>query len=218
MNFKSFVITVKDNVHSEEAADRCIASAKKVGIDVEKHYGYNSQDDVIAIAKEEGILSIDRFRTNEYSRFPNVLAAFLSHRSLWKKCNVEEQPMIIFEHDAVVVDHIPTNTPFKHLVSIGKPSYGKFNTPSTIGLGPLKSKPYLPGAHAYMLKPSGANMLLKTAIQKAEPTDIFINMFNFPWLQEYYPWPVETIDTFSTIQYVYGSYAKHGYNEEYKIV
>jgi len=218
MNFKAFVITVKDNEKSEEAADRCIKSAVRFDLEVEKHYGYNAKDDVIAVAKQEGILSIDRFRANEYSRFPNVLAAFLSHRSLWKKSHLEEQPVIIFEHDAVVVDAIPFNTPFKHLVSLGKPSYGKFNIPSVIGLGPLKSKPYLPGAHAYMLKPSGANMLLRAAVQKAEPTDIFINMYNFPWLQEYYPWPVEVIDNFSTIQYIYGSYAKHSYDENYQIV
>ena len=215
---KAFVITVKDNEHSEAAADRCIKSAARYDLEVEKYYGYNHNDDVIKIAQDEGIISIDRFRTNEYSRMPNVLAAFLSHRSLWKKCNIEEKPIIIFEHDAVVVDMVPVNAPFKHVMSIGKPSYGKYNTPMILGIGPLKSKPYFPGAHAYMVRPSGANMLLKTASQKAEPTDIFLNMYNFPWLQEYYPWPVETIDTFSTIQYVYGTYAKHGYNENYKIV
>lgn len=215
---RAFVITVKDNEHSEQAADRCIKSAARFDIEAEKFYGYNAKDDVAKIAEAEGILSIDRFRTNEYSRYPNVLAAFLSHHALWKKCNLEEKPMIIFEHDAVVVDEIPTKAPFKHVMSVGKPSYGKFNIPGTIGVGPLKSKPYFPGAHAYMIKPSGANMLIKTARQRAEPTDIFLNMYNFPWLQEYYPWPVEVIDNFSTIQYIYGSTAKHGYSENYKIV
>jgi len=92
---KAFVITVKDNEHSEVAADRCIKSAARYDLEVEKYYGYNHNDDVIQVAKDEGILSIDRFRTNEYSRMPNVLAAFLSHRSLWKKCNIEEKPIII---------------------------------------------------------------------------------------------------------------------------
>ena len=214
---KAYVITVKDNEHSEEAADRCIKSAAKFDINAEKFYGYNSKDDVVAIAKEEGLLTISQFRTNEYSRFPNVLAAFLSHRALWKKCNIEETPIVIFEHDAIVVNSLPDMSKFKHLMSVGKPSYGKFNIP-TIGVGPLKSKPYLPGAHAYMLKPSGANMLLKTSLHRAEPTDIFINNQNFPWLQEYYPWPVEAVDTFSTIQKVNGSYAKHGFNDNYKLV
>ena len=144
---KSFVITVKGNEHSEEAADRCIKSAAKFGIQAEKFYGYNAKDDVAKIAKEEGILSVDRFRTNEYSRYPNVLAAFLSHRALWKKCHIEEMPMIIFEHDAVVVNDLPDKSKFKHLLTVGKPSYGNFKIPS-IGIGPLKSKPYLPGAHA----------------------------------------------------------------------
>ena len=218
MKFKAFVITVEGNEHSEKTADRCIRSASKVDIHVEKYYGYNSTHDVADIANKEGILSIDRFKTNEFSRFPNVLAAFLSHRSLWKKCHIEEQPIIVFEHDAVVVDEIPVNSPFKHVMTIGKPSYGNFNVPNTLGVGPLISKPYFPGAHAYMMRPSGASMILRTAANKAEATDVFFNKFNFPWLQEYYPWPVMAVDTFSTIQYQRGCVNKHGYNDSYELI
>jgi hypothetical protein len=40
----------------------------------------------------------------------------------------------------------------------------------------------------------------------------------FPWLEEYYPWPVEVKDSFTTIQKTEGCLAKHGYNETYEII
>jgi GR25 family glycosyltransferase involved in LPS biosynthesis len=82
----------------------------------------------------------------------------------------------------------------------------------------LVSKPYFPGAHAYMLKPAGAKAFIAKAHEKPLPTDIFINKVNFPWLEEYYPWPVEARDTFTTIQKVEGCLAKHNYNDDYKII
>ena len=50
------------------------------------------------------------------------------------------------------------------------------------------------------------------------PTDTFLNLDNFPWLQEYYPWIVEAKDNFTTIQNENGCQAKHNYNETYEII
>ena len=53
----------------------------------------------------------------------------------------------------------------------------------------------------------------------ARPTDIYLNINQFPWLEEYYPWPVEAKDTFSTIQHEGGCSAKHGYDKKkYKLL
>ena len=91
--------------------------------------------------------------------------------------------------------------------NLGRPSFGSFNRPEP-GLGPLVSKRYFPGAHAYYLTPSGAGLLLAKCDQ-AEPTDIFLNKARFPWLQEFYPWPVVCEDSFTTIQKPRGCTSKH---------
>ena len=52
----------------------------------------------------------------------------------------------------------------------------------------------------------------------ARPTDVFLNRDVMPWLQEYYPWPVECRDSFTTIQKTEGCLAKHNYNNDYKII
>ena len=145
------------------------------------------------------------------------MAAFHSHWSLWKHCTEIKQKVTIFEHDAVILDSIP-DMHFEGCINLGKPSYGNFNIPSYLGLNALSSKRYFPGAHAYRVNPLGASLMITQAKQYARPTDVFLNLDIFPWLQEYYPWPVEARDTFSTIQKVDGCWAKHGFNNEYKII
>ena len=87
-----------------------------------------------------------------------------------------------------------------------------------IGVGPLSSKRYFPGAHAYRLKPIGAKTLLSRVQTDARPTDIYLNVDCFPWLEEYYPWPVVVKESFTTIQKLEGCVAKHGYKGGYEIV
>ena len=214
---KAVVITILDNEKSQEAADRCIKSAANFGIDVDKLEAITPKDNPVSIANQLEI-PLGGFK-EAYSRFENCLSAFLSHRSAWKLCYESNKPLIIFEHDALVVDQIPVNVPFESLMSLGKPSYGNFETGRLLGVNLLFSKPYLPGAHAYMLKPHAAEKLLRSSMTgRARPTDIFLNNTYFPWIQEYYPWPVEARDTFTTIQNEEGCIAKHNFNSIYEIL
>ena len=199
-----------------DMAQRCIDSAKNYNMDVEIFPAITPKDDPEKILINEEI-NFDKFKNNIYSRYLNSLSCFLSHYFLWKKCIEIDEPRLILEHDAVFVDKLDTNTQFSHLLSIGKPSYGRFNIPKTVGVNKLTSKKYLPGAHAYIVKPNAAVEIVNMAKTKAEPTDVFLNMNNFPWIQEYYPWVVEVRDTFSTVQQVAGSIAKHSYNPNYII-
>lgn len=214
---KAFVITILENEKSQKVADRCIASAKKFGVDVEKHAAMTPKRGAVSIAYKKEV-PLNGFK-ERFSRFENCLSAFLSHLSLWEKCVELNQPIIIFEHDAVVVNTLPLNVSFESLMSIGEPSYGQYGIGGTIGVNKLFSKPYLPGAHAYMLKPSGARELIRVSkTGRARPTDVFINSAYFPWIQEYYPWPVIARDTFTTIQNEEGCFAKHNYNSVYEIL
>ena len=51
----------------------------------------------------------------------------------------------------------------------------------------------------------------------AAPADVFINLNNFSWLQEYYPWVCMAVDSFTTIQKEDGILAKHNYKDGYEI-
>tara|TARA_A100001388_G_scaffold272850_1_gene253822 strand:- start:2964 stop:3605 length:642 start_codon:yes stop_codon:yes gene_type:complete len=212
---RMFVITIMENERSVQVADRCVKSGQVFGYKIEKHPAYSPQN--CNVNQELDNLSYDRSGFIEkYSRPENCIAGFLSHHSLWMKCLELNEPIVIFEHDAVVTNDIPNLVLFD-ILNLGKPSYGKFNTPTFIGYGSLVSKPYFPGAHAYRITPKGAADLINEAQFSAGPTDIYIHSSKFT-LGEYYPWVAEARDSFTTIQRKEGCYAKHNYGETYEIL
>lgn len=214
---KSYVITIYSIPESVQTAERCIASAKKFGVKVEKYNAFTPANKPTLILHNKGV-KVEGMK-EVYSRTENATAGFLSHFDLWEKCIEDNEKYLIFEHDAVVVDKIPVNAPFDKVMTIGKPSYGKYNNPRVLGVGPLVHKRYFGGAHAYMITPEGAKELVETAKKgKAIPTDVYLNLDLFPWLQEYYPWPAEAKDSFSTIQNTNGCLAKHNYGEGYQLL
>lgn len=213
---KNYVITIKEIERSVQSANRCIKTGKMNGMEIEQFPAISPMNtNVYSKLADEGIEAIG-FQ-EEYSRLENCIAAFLSHYTLWNKCIEAKETFTIFEHDAYIVQPIDDFV-FDKVVSLGKPSYGGFNTPSFLGVGPLVSKRYFPGAHAYRLTPEGARVLVEQAKRQAKPTDVFLNTGTFPFLQEYYPWPVEARDSFTTIQKTKGCLAKHSYGETYEIL
>jgi hypothetical protein len=68
-----------------------------------------------------------------------------------------------------------------------------------------------------MIKPERAKELIEMAQKNASPTDLFLRNSNFDFLEEYYPWPVEVVESFSTVQKKEGCLAKHKYNEKYEV-
>ena len=214
---KNYVITIKDIPQSVEYAQRCIQSASDFDMKVEQFDAVTPRNtDVHKVLKDEGISRVGF--EERYSRLDNCIAAFLSHYSLWKRCIELGHQITIFEHDAVIVDKIPDFINFKGCINLGKPSYGTFKTPKTLGVNSLVSKQYFGGAHAYRITPSAAKHLVGRAKINAAPTDVYLHNQNFSWLEEYYPWPVEVKDTFTTIQREEGCLAKHNYGDKYEIV
>jgi len=197
-----------DNKDSVEASQRCIDSARKRNMSVTRFPAITPRTEGFEDMVENTGLNIDAFATG-YSRPENALACFLSHMSLWQYAVENRCNTMILEHDAIFTDTV-RNIPFDRWVTIGKPSYGTYNTPETLGTQLLVHKRYFGGAHAYIVSPLGAEMLLNKVRTNSEPTDIYLNRDNFPFLEEHYPWLVEVEDTFSTVQTHEGCHAKHG--------
>lgn len=213
---KHFVITLVDNPKSVQVAERCVKSAAKFNIMVEKFEAITPQS--IYLLMECKQIPIDGFNNNMFSRKESMMAAFMSHYLLWEYSIINNTEVTIFEHDAVIFDNIPSVLMYNGCINFGRPSYGQWQTPNFLGVNPLTSKRYFPGAHAYRVNPRGASLLVQQAKKSAGPTDVFLNLNSFPWLEEYYPWPVIADDYFTTIQNTTGCLAKHNYNERYEII
>ena len=211
---KSYVIKIMDNEKSVKAAELCISTAKRnAGIDVKIFKAITPKNNPQKRFRDLG-LTAKNF-DEKYSKSQNAMAAFLSHYTLWTMAVKDSEDYIIFEHDAVIDTNIPT-IGYSGAITFSQPSYGKYNTPMFIGVGPLTQKNYFGGAHGYIVTPSGAEKIIEAAKKYAAPTDVYLNMNLFPWLQESYPWSCRADDNFSTIQRENGCIAKHNYKDGYE--
>jgi GR25 family glycosyltransferase involved in LPS biosynthesis len=216
LKIPTYVITMMGEPFSEALAQETLESLGRFGEQGQKFPATHGNDVDLHWKEHE----LKQFKIGQKFKTLNqgLIGCLLSHLRLWKLCREQNEPFLILEHDAVFVDHIPNTTMLKHVGTVGKPSYGKFNKPAHIGWGPLTQKHYFGGAHAYIVKPSGAWHLMEMAQTNPAPTDVFLNKTNFPWLQEWSHWPVEVKDTFTTIQKTEGCLAKHNYYKETYVI
>lgn len=214
---KNYVITIMDNEKSVQAANRCIRSGMKFRFGIEMFPAVTPKDQPAELMNQQHI-STERFQQSKFSRIEPMMAAYMSHYSLWKRCVETREEITVFEHDAVIQDPIPGYLIYDGCINLGRPSYGNWKQPRMLGVNPLTSKRYFPGAHAYRVNPRGAARLVKLATQFAMPADVYLNVELFPWLEEYYPWPVVCDDSFTTIQNLEGCQAKHNFKAGYEIL
>ena len=113
---KAYVITIENHDKSEAAAHRCIKSGLKNGIKIEKFYAVTPKDNHKQIFMDRGY-PLEYF-TEEFSKSENTTSTFLSHLFLWEKAVKLNEDVVIFEHDAVVFDKIPTDAIFKGCMTL----------------------------------------------------------------------------------------------------
>lgn len=188
---KAYVITLSENETSNIASDKLIESSKKVNndFDIEK-YDAIVPDQVDELMKQYNIkwtypwigrlldlksgLMLSAYETADPKK---RIACFLSHYQLWKKCVELNEPLFIFEHDALFTSQVDLG-----LLSFAKYDIIALNNP--IGAtrksrefhDKVKNSPLpimtvpkidddqipqgLPGNSAYYIKPKGALKLL----------------------------------------------------------
>lgn len=185
---KAVVIRKKNDELSERLADECIASAKAFGITVEKFDGVYDN--------HENYLTQDNL-------FPNIVArkkltngykgCFLSHYLIWKKCIEWNEPVLIFEHDAImlrpitdeilngfdtilVLDRFSRDPQYEDLLKkeielkiYQHPKIPEYNHKSI-------NRTMISGSHAHLVKPKGAIEIIDSVTQYGYVlTDVAVN-------------------------------------------
>lgn len=212
---KAYIVTLWHMDESVRVAERASDSADKHGLVPEFWAGVPRED----AAKEmlaEG-LKLGSF-DQSWSRTDAAMGNFVAQYRLWQHI-AHTEPALILEHDAVVVAPIPELKGHGDIITLGKPSFGKLRHQREPGFYPLfSSGDKIPGAHGYYLTPAGATALISMAKRKgAIPVDKFICPQRFA-ITEYYPWPIEAHDSFTTIQREKGCLSKHNWGPEYRIL
>ena len=223
--FEIKIIYNNENSYSKRAANRCLNSFSNAGYTGELINGV-WRDNYRDFLHESGI-KFQKFDP-KFSKQEAVVACFGSHFNIWRNI---EHPTLILEHDAILSDpesliffqenylHIFKEYPI--VANLGKPSFGKYLSKEKIGLYPSFSKngKYFAGAHGYLISPAAAKIVVDRAFNfGAMPTDLFFDSAVFPFLFEFWPWPISCLDNFSSIQNVTGCFAKHSFSDGYRIL
>ena len=132
---KAFVITLENNIYSNEVADRCIQSATKHGLAVKKFFGVDksiaeqvmndfglewtwANNNTTETICEKTNLRMHPYRTNDLRA---IIGCSMSHYSLWKKCVELNEPILILEHDSVFLRELPEYIEFYGICQINDP-------------------------------------------------------------------------------------------------
>lgn len=133
---QALVITLAGNEYSMKVANRCIASAKKYGLDVVNFWGV-TKNEARKVMEGNGlkwtwadnntrnmICPITRLKQFPYNAVDlrAKIGCSMSHYLLWKLCVDSNEPLLILEHDAVFLRPLP-DIDFKGICQINDPAH-----------------------------------------------------------------------------------------------
>lgn len=184
---------MKDNKVSKELANELIISLENFSIDYEIFdaiYG----NDIEPVWKDKNLKFFHK--QNENKKLPGVKGCFLSHYILWEKCVKINEPILILEHDALIIKKIPKNILELDYEVLNLDYASRVETdyeahlnsdkgeeikpwpiaPKKKGWLSQASKSSIKGIHAYIIKPLGAKKLVIKAKENGTvPADIHVN-------------------------------------------
>lgn len=189
---EAYIITIKGNETSERLSLRCQQSCQRIG---QPYHVWEAFDGTSG----QYILYPDHAKDQDHYRFlkqmndkltvPEV-AAILSHYSLWAHCVKIDIPIVILEHDAIMVNKYIWHDGWNQINYLGNSSQIKTGWPSfPPHARPAKSENsnyrFMHAAHAYAVDPAVARQLLSHVIRfgLSAPADMLIRADLFPLVQ-----------------------------------
>lgn len=192
---RSYIIRKPNDKISEDFANECIMSAKRFGILVEKFDGVYANHDIII--KEKNLKFFEKMKDHRKTS-NGIKGCFLSHYLLWEKCVDLNEPIIIFEHDALMIRPLPPNILelFTHHCildyAVHYPDYEEIiskecqisikNYPQIEDIKKITfkeiNKRHVRGSHAHIVKPLGAKTLINSVKKFGIlPSDMCVNQY-----------------------------------------
>jgi len=176
----AYIITIKNHTRSEERSKRCQDSCDKVGMNYQVWDAYNGLGDTIVEpdhSKNNNFMGM--LKITDHYLTKGELACALSHISLWARCVEIDRPIVILEHDVVVVKKIEALNSYNSIVYLGGAEWVKQNWP-IIPIPPHATEGpnyhFICRAHAYAIDPAVAKNMLAHVLKMGicAPLDIMM--------------------------------------------
>ena len=200
---KAYIIRVGGHKDSEEKSAHCAESCDKVGQEWEYWEAYNGLDGEIKDASHHNAI-MECLKVTDHYMTRGEVACALSHISLWAKCVIEDQPLVILEHDSVMVQKYEQHAVFNSICYLGgheqvKQGWEVLPTPPHASEGP--NYHFICRAHAYAIDPAVAKNMLAHVLKMGicGPLDILLRADIFPihqmGLYAYNEWDGDKMNT-----------------------
>ena len=164
----AYIIRTKNNKISEYYADRCVESCKAVNMSYKLWDAFDGTGEEQIVIPNHSIdcsyMHILKIMDNYLTKAEVAIA--LSHISLWLHCAKIDKPIVILEHDSVMINKFDAMPGYNTIVYLGciewaKKGWPMMNIPLHGSDGP--NKHFILRAHAYAIDPAVAkNMLAQT--------------------------------------------------------
>jgi hypothetical protein len=177
----AYIITVKGNSNSEKYSKQCQESCEKVEMPYVVWDAYDGTSPGQIIPPEN--LRNDRFMnmikiTDHYLTRGEVACA-LSHISLWEHCAAIDKPIVILEHDTVMLRKFSEHQSYNTICYLGGAEWAQqgwkvYPIPPHASEGP--NYLFICRAHAYSIDPQMAKNLLSYVLKMgiSAPLDIML--------------------------------------------
>lgn len=184
----SYIIRIKGNKISEKMAERCAKSCEKIEQKYEFFDAVDGTKDEIFIPEKREVLNLLKLTNTTLTK--TEVSCLLSHFLLWVKCVEFDQPIVILEHDAIMVNQY-THHPFFNMLSyLG--SYEQFHgiMPIVLPIPPHgqvnNNHRFMLRAHAYSIDPMLAKRLVAKIINYGifSTADVIMRLDEFASIQQ----------------------------------
>ena len=184
----TYIISIQDNEVSQKLTQQCLASCKEVGQpNVQVFPAFDATDAKVKVQKHDlglpigelGSIKVPQFlqgqaflnflRLKRCDLLMTQIACFLSHYSLWCMCLDKDKPIVILEHDAVMVKPYLRHHYINNIVYLGGSEQIEGTLRCNDTIPPHASDQqgldrFICRAHAYAIDPIMAKNLVSYAI------------------------------------------------------
>lgn len=185
--YNTYIITIKGHELSESMANRCLDSCYKAGQVAEIYDAFDGTDNTIQGIKVpehcQNATWLKWLKLINYKLTKPEICCLLSHFSLWCKCIELDRPIVILEHDAVMLKKYTHHLVMNCIVYLGCIEQYKTKKVSMIPPHAQLHKDYrhLLRTHAYSIDPFMAKNLVAYILSKGitSSADVVISLNRF---------------------------------------
>lgn len=163
----AYIIRVLEHKVSEARALHCAKSCEGVGQPYEYWDAYDGTGEGIEVPDHHNAI-MDCIKVTDHYLTRGEVACALSHISLWAKCVIDDKPLVVLEHDAVMLQPYKSHALFNSICYLGsheqvKQGWQVIPTPPHASEG--HNYHFICRAHAYAIDPAVAKNMLAHVIK-----------------------------------------------------